>query len=168
MEKHIPKPGERYMDAEQRPYQILCMADHADTKEKMIVYQALYGEFQCFVKPFEMQTETIIKDAHKKENPSQETAGKEITSDKTAGENDTGSEDMQADPALLMFLDADTLQQKYQILKSLELSITDRLIDDFAVALDLVIPEGDLDFRYQQLLSSVRTMQSFETNRFRR
>ena len=74
----------------------------------------------------------------------------------------------QADPALLEFLDADTLEEKYQVIKNLQHSITDRLIDDFAVTLDLVIPDGRLDDRYQQLLSSVRTMQKFETTRFRR
>ena len=44
---------------------------------------------------------------------------------------------------------------------------TDRLIDDFAAALDLVIPDGSLTNRYTQLLSSVRTMQRFENSRFR-
>lgn len=73
-----------------------------------------------------------------------------------------------ANPILLEFLDAETLEEKYQVIKSLGNSITNRLIDDFAVVLDLVIPDGSLDSRYMQLLSSVRTMQKFETNRFRR
>ena len=68
---------------------------------------------------------------------------------------------------MLQFLDADTLDEKYKILKLLENTVTDRLIDDFAVALDLVIPEGNLYDRYLQLLNSVRTMQRFENNRFR-
>ena len=77
-------------------------------------------------------------------------------------------EEEMANPILLEFLDAETLEEKYQVIKSLGNSITNRLIDDFAVVLDLVIPDGSLDSRYMQLLSSVRTMQKFETNRFRR
>lgn len=77
-------------------------------------------------------------------------------------------EEEMANPILLEFLDAETLEEKYQVIKSLGNSVTNRLIDDFAVVLDLVIPDGSLDSRYMQLLSSVRTMQKFETNRFRR
>ena len=154
MERQIPKPGERYTDANEHPYQILCVASNDETKEKMVVYQALYGEFECFVRPLG------------------EPVGKKQASDEPlktsfAAKPEENSEE-QADPVLLQFLDADTLEQKYQIIKSLRATITNRLIDDFAVTLDLVIPEGDVDIRYQQLLSGVRTLQKFETTRFRK
>lgn len=145
------------------PYQMICVAKDSGTGEEMAVYQALHGEFECFVKPFqsflkewndgELLTEDAPADA---EAPRQEASG-------NADDSQEG-----ANPVLLEFLDADTLEQKYQILKRLGNSITDRLIDDFAVVLDLVIPEGALDYRYQQLLNSVRTMQQYENTRFLR
>lgn len=73
----------------------------------------------------------------------------------------------QTDPALLAFLDADTLEEKYNVLVSVQGRITDYLIDSFAVCLDVVIPEGEVDTRYRQLLSSIRTMQKYESNRLR-
>lgn len=91
----------------------------------------------------------------------------ETAKEETAAELAVQQGEGEADPVLLRFLDADTLEEKYQLLKQLGNSISDRLIDDFAAALDLVIPEGDLDARYFQLLNSVRTMQRFENNRFR-
>ena len=73
----------------------------------------------------------------------------------------------QANPFLLRFLDADTYEEKYKILNEMENDITDRLINDFSVVLDVVIPEGDLIDRYIQLKQCVATMCRYETTRLR-
>lgn len=167
MDRRIPRPGEIYTDQEGKPHQILCVADHFDTREKAVVYQTLYEAFECLIMPVGL----FMRKMHKKpQSAASETESvpcekREARNEQRIFHPDNGEG---ANPALLDFLDADTLEEKYQIIKSLQHSITDRLIDDFAVTLDLVIPEGRLDDRYQQLLSSVRTMQKFETNRFRR
>ncbi len=210
MDRHIPKPGEKYRHFKGKQYQILCVARHSETKEPLVVYQALYGDFSCFARPleifmeeadhrkypqtqqryrFELLTDDNVQEIwDETEEDDEEARGKIKAEDKRSWEgtesgagiwNEAESRTLteetdeeldgeeHADPALLQFLDADTLEQKYQVLKMLEGSITNRLIDDFAVALDLVIPEDSLDNRYFQLLSSVRTMQRFENNRFR-
>ena len=51
MDRRIPGPGEMYVDQEGKPYQILCVAEHFDTEEKMVVYQALYGTFEFLIRP---------------------------------------------------------------------------------------------------------------------
>lgn len=40
-------------------YQLLAIATHSESQEKLAVYQCLYGEFQIWVRPLEMFTETI-------------------------------------------------------------------------------------------------------------
>ena len=41
--------------------------------------------------------------------------------------------------------------------------MTDKLVDDFAVVLDVVIPEGPVDKRYEELKLCVRTRQKYES-----
>lgn len=41
-------------------YQILHMARHSETEEKLVVYQCLYGDYSIWVRPLSMFTERII------------------------------------------------------------------------------------------------------------
>lgn len=72
-----------------------------------------------------------------------------------------------ANPILMKFLDADNYDEKYKILVAMRSEITDRLINDLAVVLDVVIPEGDLDERYNQLKNCVETFRKYEITRLR-
>lgn len=35
-------------------YEVLHIATHSETREKMVVYQALYGEREVYVRPYDM------------------------------------------------------------------------------------------------------------------
>ena len=41
-------------------YEYIGEATHSETREKMIVYRALYGEKKLFVRPYEMFMEWLI------------------------------------------------------------------------------------------------------------
>ncbi len=43
-------------------YQVLHVATHSETQEKLVVYQCLYGDYSIWVIPLEMFTESITLD----------------------------------------------------------------------------------------------------------
>ena len=45
-------------------YVIRDFAEHTETGEKMVVYQALYDEYKTYVRPYDMFVEKVDKDKY--------------------------------------------------------------------------------------------------------
>ncbi|CAB1244420.1 MAG: DUF1653 domain-containing protein [Clostridiales bacterium] len=52
----------RYRHFKGNEYRVLCLARNSETLEQMVVYQALYGEHEVWVRPASMWNETVNKD----------------------------------------------------------------------------------------------------------
>lgn len=206
MAERIPVSGEIYRHFKNKLYQIVTIATHSETGEKLVIYQALYGDFGVYARPLSMFTSEVdhekypevtqkyrfeLVEREKKEDvqaaqtDSERSAdmaqrysvghstGRTILQDQSgdtgAHENKSVPSDMeeQVEPKLMEFLDADSFEEKYNILTSMRDIITDKMINNMAVVLDVVIPEGDLDDRYEQLKQCIRTRQRFESTRLR-
>lgn len=67
-------------------------------------------------------------------------------------------------PDLLLFLDADTFEEKKNLLVSMQSRMTDELINSIAASLDISVDEGDLETRFKSLYNCVSTMSRYEVN----
>lgn len=168
MMDRTPKPGELYRHFKNKLYQIVTVATHSETGEKLVIYQALYDDFGIYARPLDMFVSEV--DHEKYPDVKQKYRFEKITlKDKPEDMSAPDADEGQApDPRLLEFLDAATFEEKYNILVSMRDTITDRLIDDIAVVMDIVVPEGPLQKRYDDLKNTIKTRQYYEfSNRLR-
>lgn len=98
-------------------------------------------------------------------NTEQETA--RITEDSRTVENPADESETQINPKVLEFLDTEDFDERYNILVSLRDELDDQMVNILAVALDIVIPEGRLEERYDALKNCLRTRQRYESTRLR-
>lgn len=190
-----PKPGELYRHFKNKLYQIVTVATHSETGEKLVIYQALYDDFGIYARPLDMFVSEVdhekypdVKQKYRFEmiTPQTKQTDAQVKSEavgqsaaklpeagsmqaQTSKAKVADADDEQApNPQLIKFLDADTLEEKYNILVSMSDTITDRLLDDMAVVMDVVIPEAPLMERYEDLKNIIRTRQHYEfANRLR-
>ena len=98
-------------------------------------------------------------------NTEQETT--RITEDSRTVENPADESEVQINPKVLEFLDTEDFDERYNILVSLRDELDDQMVNILAVALDVVIPEGRLEERYDALKNCLRTRQRYESTRLR-
>ena len=195
MMDRTPKPGELYRHFKNKLYQIVTVATHSETGEKLVIYQALYDDFGVYARPLDMfvsemdhekypdvkqkyrferitpqtkQTDTQVKSEAVRQSAAKMPEAGSVQVQTSKAQVADADDDQAPNPQLIKFLDADTLEEKYNILVSMSDTITDRLLDDMAVVMDVVLPEAPLMDRYEDLKNIIRTRQHYEfANRLR-
>ena len=99
----------------------------------------------------EMQPDGIFSQKEKPAEPSVQVAEEEV----------------QLDPRLLRFLDANRMEEKMEILDSMQGDVTDEMIDIMAISLDTEIVSGEASERIAALRETIQMRLRFESSRLR-
>ena len=185
----IPKPHEIYKHFKGNLYQITAVAEHTETGEQLVIYQALYGDFKTYARPLSMFTDRVDREKYPEtvqefrfelQGADAERQRAESEPDMAAASKMTGLEgnseqnreeksegELALDPMVLEFLDADEYEHRLNILAGLHHRITDEMITTMAIACDVEINDGDIEERYEALRSCLLTLEKYECNRIR-
>lgn len=130
-----PRPGEFYRHFKNKLYQIIAVATNSESKEQLVIYQALYGDFGVYARPLDMFLSEVDREKYpdieqkyrfeKLENISE--ASKKII-DRNSEINVETNGDEQKD-FFIDFLDADDYYTKKKILLANKENITDKQLD---------------------------------------
>lgn len=176
---YIPKPGDFYKHFKNKLYQIITVAAHSETGESLVIYQALYGDFKTYARPLDMFLSKVDKEKYPD-------VAQEYRFEKVLFMKDTTEEEMEAavEPAetletvehlengginsvLLDFLDAESYEDKISVLTSKRKYITDGILNDMAISLDITVENGELQGRIDGFLFCLQTLKKFEGSRLR-
>ena len=213
----IPKPHEIYKHFKGNLYQVVTIAEHSETGEQLVIYQALYGDFKTYARPLVMFTGEVDRQRYPevtqrfrfelqgtdadRQIRETEAAGVEhpvstqttVTASQPAAAQATPivaqnraaqatataaqtiiapvspaeDEEPALDPLVLEFLDADSYEEKLNILAGLHHRITNEMITTMAISCDIEVNDGEPEERYEELKNCLLTMEKFECNRLR-
>lgn len=183
--------GGFYRHFKDKLYQVKGTAIHSETKEKMVIYQGLYGSYEMYVRPYDMflsevdhikypdvvqkyrfelidiKTGKSLEADYEENNQNMESEKLEELEELEESKESEKSEESEQDSKLIRFLDAYDYKEKLDILTSMRGELNDGLIDIMAESIEVAVPEGDITDRYNSLRKCLMAHTKYEGLRLR-
>ena len=180
--------GGFYRHFKDKLYQVKGTAIHSETKEKMVIYQGLYGSYEMYVRPYDMflsevdhikypdvvqkyrfelidiKTDKSLESDYEENNQNMESEKSEELEESKESEE---LEESEEDSKLIRFLDAYDYKEKLDILTSMRGELNDGLIDIMAESIEVAVPDGDITDRYNSLRKCLMAHTKYEGLRLR-
>ncbi len=150
----VPKKGEIYKHFKGNLYEIVTIAEHSETGEELVIYQALYGEGKIYARPV---SDFVVK-LPKEKYPEASQEYRFVLQD---------VKEESVDPLVMEFLDAGTYEERLELLDKMKETITDDMINTMAVVCDVEVPEGEISVRYENFKNCLITLRKYECSRLR-
>ena len=189
-----PKPGEFYRHFKDKMYQIIAVAVHSETKEKLVIYQALYGEYGVYARPLDMFMSEVDKEKYpdasqkyrfekienigelsKKRSSSSYENEKSLYTDEKNISDKVLKDNIQSDKAsnigknyFIEFLEADSFSDKKEIILANREFISDRELDTMYEIYGLKRQNIDKDIDIADLIGYLDMQQQYEGKRLRK
>ncbi len=193
-----PMPGECYRHFKNKLYQVIAVAEHTETGEELVVYQALYGSFRVFARPLAMFLSPVDREKYPdadqeyrfelvdRETLEREDSGwageksqREAEESRRAGEESWRAEDDwsreedgrrdDGESFILRFFDEETYEGKWRLLEREGGRLSQKTLEIICGGME--IPGGREESAEELLYDLKRyleTQMKFEGNRFRR
>lgn len=185
MEERRPIPGQWYRHWKGNLYQILTIGKDSETLKEMVVYQALYGDFQVYIRPLEMFLEVLdpgkypeatqkhrFELVNRNQNQSfyEETSPikKEVETESREPVCEQRQERKKPEERYLAFFDANTYKEKLELLQLLKEDMDERMLNNIAASMDLPIDDENFEEAFGIIEKNLEQRTRFEcSNRFR-
>ena len=157
----IPKPGECYRHFKNKLYQIITVAEHSETGEKMVVYQALYGTFGTYVRPLSMFISEVDHEKYPEVKQKYRFERVELKEEEAEEETSVSSK------ILLAFLDAETYYEKLEVLKERREIFSEEELAAVCESLDIGSGTGTREGMYRAAVNYLEMQAKYDGARLR-
>lgn len=169
-----PKPLQVYKHFKGNVYQVVTVAVHTESGEKLVIYRPLYSEGTTYARPLSM----FMSEVDKKKYPEVKQKFRfeeinepgEFVDDTTVSSESSESEAKMEEglnPLLEAFLDAPSYEEKLDKFYDMRKSITDDMLSYVAMSLDIELSKETTEDKYKEILGCLKTMVKYECNRLR-
>lgn len=175
--ERVVRPGEFYRHFKNKLYQIIAVAVHSETDEPMVVYQALYGDYQIYVRPYEMFVSEVdhakypdVEQKYRFERVAPDGAGSHMAAEPLSGDNLFAAEQAEEtvpNPYFLEFLDAETYEKRMECLKYLAGTATQSQLDSIYLVLDMKAQSGSIREQVEGIRRYLSMQHHFDGSRLR-